>query len=343
MHIHMRDFDRAVGLIVKKAGCISDRSLFHALKQIAALGTYNESLANVAYDLILKSWHDKTLIEIVLAHYNGSQQAWLALSDALAAMAVSEPDLDARILQNAITMHMPDAGAQRVFVRLDAANAHASLVSDFAQYLTYEIIINNLAPAYETVHLMECLLRRTDDHFIAYALAHVYVLHNVATTQSEAILAQAVRFSEADGFIFPVFKQLKDKSIVTPYIEKNQPFLYRTTPGKTVSLAYKTDGGAEFCERPMRYVRFGLYMTHIPHFFDESITYRFSEQMPSGSVSSKEATVKNSRMHMLDMPNDAYYIINDALIHEQMFKYETVEQIITERLKERPRVKGWII
>ena len=343
VHINTKDFERASKLIMKKAECITDRNLFYALKQIAALGTYNERIADVAYELILKSWYDKTLIGIVLKHYRGSQMEWQALSGALAAMSVSERSLDEIILKNAITMHMPDAGAQRVFVRMCEMDAENPLASDFAMYLAYEIIINGLAPVYEAVACMERLYICTDEHMLAYALAHTYLQRNTKTAQSDDILARAARHAEADGFIFPVLKQMKDKSIVTPYIEKNQPFLYRTTPGKKVLLSYRTDADAEPREKPMRYVRFGLYITQLPHFFDETITYSFREQMPTGSVSSKESVVKNTRMSITDVRGDSFYVINEALIHEQMFKYEKVEQIITERLKERPRVKGWIV
>ena len=343
VRIHTRDFARAAQLIVKKAECISDRNLFFALKQLAADGSYNEGIADVAYELILKSWYDKQLIAIVLTHYKGSQMEWQALSRALTAMSASERSLDEIILRNAIRMHMPDAGAQRVFARMCDMDEDNPLLMDFALYLSYEIICNNLSPSHETIARMERLFLRGEDRFLAYALAHVYVAQGLATIPSQSILARAVRFCEEDGLLFPAFKQLKDKSLLTPYIEKHQPFVCRTAPGKQVFLAYKTNEDAAFTEIPMRYVRFGLYMTHVAHFFDETLTYCFMERMPAGSVSSQEMTVQNSFIHLLDAPQDAYYELNDALIAEQMFKYDKVEQMITERLKPLPRVKGWIV
>ena len=344
VQIHIRDYNRAANLIVKKAECISDRNLFFALKQLADDGSYNESIANVAYELIVKSWYDKTLISIVLTYYKGSQMEWQALSRALAAMSVSERTLDEIILRNAILMHMPDAGAQRVFARMCDMDEGNPLLHDFAMYLSYEIILNGLNPSHETIARLEQLFLRGEEHFLAYALAHVYIMQDVTTIPSANILTRAVRFCEEDGILFPVFKQIKDKSMLTPYIEKHQPFVHHAAPEKTVLLAYRTDSdGAAFTEKPMRYVRFGLYMTHIAHFFDETITYCYVTQTPTGSVSSKEMMVKNSRIHLLDAPKDTYYALNEALIAEQMFKYDKVEQMITERLKPLPRLKGWIV
>ena len=344
VRIHTRDYTRAAQLIVKKAEYISDRNLFYALKQLTAdSGAHNESIADVAYELILKSWYDKTLIAIVLNHYKGSQAEWQALSRALAAMSVSERRLDEIILQNAVTMHMPDAGAQRVFARMCDMDEENPLLRDFALYLSYEIIVNGMTPSHETVERLERLFLRGEEHFIAYALAHVYLAQGTSAIPSESILSRAVRFCEEDGILFPVFKQLKDKSLLTPYIEKHQPFVCHAAPGKQILLACKADGDTAFTEKPMRYVRFGLYMTLVPHFFDETLTYCFVTQMPTGSVSSKEMTVKNSRMHLLSAPGDAFYTLNDALIFEQLFKYDKVEQMITERLAPLPRMKSWIL
>ena len=333
---------KAALLIVKKASCISDRTLFTALKQLAATGLYDEPIAQAAYALILKSWHDKALLSIVLAHYKGSQAEWQALSAALAAMSVSDQRLDEMILQNAIFTHTPDTGAQRVFTRgCDAGGGDA--VSAFAQYLAYEIIVNGFTPAYETIDCMEALFLRTGDHFTAYALAHVYLAQSTQTVRSADVLQQAVLLAEEDGFIFPIFKQLKDKTIITPYIEKNRPFIYKAPPDRRVLLVYRTSDNGAVTELPMRYIRFGLHMAHITHFFDETITYQFCEQMLTGSVLTKEDSVTNSRLPLLEDMDDAFYAINSALIHERMFKYEQVEAIIAEHLQPLPRIKGKMI
>ncbi len=65
--------------------------------------------------------------------------------------------------------------------------------------------------------------------------------------------------------------------------------------------------------------------------------------MPSGSIVTKEAETENNKMTILQEASDAFYTINNALVYEQMFKYDRVEEIITERLQDRQRIKGWII
>ncbi|MDR2903431.1 MAG: DUF5717 family protein [Clostridiales bacterium] len=342
-YVNGRDFDKAVGLIIKKAECISDRGLFYALKQMLPVKAYHKDLADVAYELTLKSWYDKALTTIVFQHYNGSLEEWQALSRALSAMSVSEQALDEIILKNALWMHVFDKGTQSVFWRMFDMNPENPLIADYATFCVYEIIIKGTKPEYETIELLEKLYERENDPMIAYALSHVYIRNDITTFRSEEMIKAAVAFAEKDRLIFPILKAVKDKTLLSAYIESNQPFIYRGLPGRTVKLFYKADYDAGFKTRTMQYVQFGLYFASIPSFYGDTLTYYFSEEMDTGSITTKQEQTKNNNMRLSENGKDPYYAINNALIYEQLFKYDMVEAIITERLKERPRIKGWII
>lgn len=342
-YINGKDYDKAVRLIIKKAECISDRNLFYALKQIIAIKTYDKDIADVAYELTLKSWYDKALTGIVFQYYNGSREEWQALSRALSAMSVSEQGLDEIILKNAIWMHIFDKGSQSVFWRMYEMDAENALIHEYTIFCTYEIIVKGTKPEYETIEILEKIFAGNGDHFIAYALCHVYINHGITTFQSEAIIQAAIKNCKTDKLIFPIFKQVKDKKMISAYIESNQPFIYHGFPNKTIKLYYRIDGETGFKSRTMQYVKFGLYFAHIPSFYGETITYYFSEEMETGSITTKHESVENKNMKLSDDTNSPFYALNNALIYEQLFKYDMVEAIITERLKEKPRIKGWIL
>lgn len=341
------EYRRAVNLIVKKSEWISERSLFYALKQIALQKEYDAEIANVAYELILKNWYDKHLISIVLSHYNGSQEEWQALSSALLSMSAAELSLDELILKNAITMHMLDRGSQDVFRRM-AENNTASLVSrEFAIYMMYEILINQARLDNETLAVLEKLFFTQDlnkhRNIWLFGLSTEYLLYDIYTPRSDEIIALALEACEEMGILLPVFKQKKDKIKAAPYIEKNQPFITKGLPERKINLCYRTDPNAEYRKKEMRYLFFGLFAAIVPHFYGEKIEYCFSEEMPSGSIVSVPAFADNQSVSISNVSSDPYYLINDALVYEQMFKYNKVEEIISERLSEKRRVRGWIL
>jgi hypothetical protein len=237
----------------------------------------------------------------------------------------------------------------------------------FALYASYEAIVNGAKPEYETIEVMEKLalgplyepaekedagqdaVRGRDARFVYYGLCHVYANHNITTFHSEEIFRRAMILCETDGFIFPIFKDIKDKALLTPYIEKNQPFIYKAGKGKRVFLHYRVHGGGspagsgEYIKKQARYVRFGIYAACVPVFFGEKLSYHFSEEAATGSIETKESQAENNLIHLVENSSDLYYIINNAIIYESMFKYEAVEEIITNRLKEAPRLKAWLV
>jgi hypothetical protein len=157
-------------------------------------------------------------------------------------------------------------------------------------------------------------------------------------------LAEALAGQEEAGILFPVFRESRDKQPLSPYIEKNQPFLYRGLPDKNVWLYYRLDAQPVFRALPMGYLRFGLYLAVLPLFYNETITYYFSEEMPTGSITTREAAIKNEGVYLNETnTEDAFFTINNAIVYEQMFKYEQVEKIITGLVKDVKQVRSGIL
>jgi hypothetical protein len=177
------------------------------------------------------------------------------------------------------------------------------------------------------------------DEYLAYGLSHVYLGFGLVTADSGQIITDALDAMERNDILFPIFKQNKDKVTSRSYIEKNMPFVYHSLPDKNIFLYYRIKGENPYRKRRMRYLRFGLYEAHIPVFYNETICYYFSEELPTGSI--RTAEMETRETGFLDLSwaasgADPYYIINNAVIYEQMFKYSNAEDLLTAYLQ-KPR------
>ena len=338
-------WERAGRLIAGKSGAVPDRALFAAVKKIAQSGVkaLYPVIAGPAYWLLLKNWYDKELLMLVLGHYAGSLEEWLELSRTLSAASLSAPGLDEMILKKSVMTRRPDEGSQRVFERTAKERPDDPLVAEYAYYCVYEMVLNSFKPSYETLLILEKLYERNNDWFLAVGLSHVYLGHGVTTFRSEAILGAALTEQEKLSVLFPVFQGCRDKTGDSAYINKHHAFMYRGLPGKDVRLCYSVDDDAEYRQKKMRYVRFGLYLCVIPHFYGENIAYYFSETRATGSVSTKEESVKNTGVYIDKDSGDPYFAINNAIVYEQMFRYDQAEKVIAEMLREKKSVNAKII
>lgn len=348
-YIQTGEIDRAAHLIAHRGEHILDKNLFHAIKRIS-IGhketKWAKSLAWLGYEQLTRGWYDKGLLDMVLEHHTAGLNDWTALAKSLSAIGVVEVALYTKILTRSIEICNPGKDIQVIFVKMEEAEPGADILTDFALYLTYEIIINGLVPEYGSIYAMERMFSKYRDNFIAYGLAHVYIQNSIATAKSGEILRLAVDAAMKDNILWPIFKDIKDKQLILPYIEENAPFSYRArnvSEGIVLSFHYRVDNLGEFVSVPMKYLRFGLYICHVPHFYGEELEYYFQEAIETGSVTTTPAKIFNNRPHILENTDDLYYIINSALIYEQMFKYDNVEEIVTGRLAEKPSARAKIM
>jgi len=346
-YIHAGEMGLAKRLVARAGGHIADKNLFAAIKRISAAspqgGTGSKALAALAYEQLLRGWHDRAMLGLVLDNHVTGLTDWIELARSLAAMGEAEAGLYTKILEIAIrTRSGAGKSVQGIFAKMVELSADSDIARDFAAYLSYEIIIGGLVPEYDAIYAMEKLCG-SDDDFIAYGLAHVYIKNSVTTANSQEILRRATVLARDADIIWPVFKEIRDKNLILPYIEKNMPFVYRGRAGHTVSMHYKAAGDADYTEVPMKYLRFGMFVCYIPLFYGEELEYYYKEAITghSSSITTVPTKIANNRPHLLEKTADLYYIINSALVFEQMFKYDKVEEIVTERLaeKEPPRAK----
>ncbi|MDR2899545.1 MAG: DUF5717 family protein [Clostridiales bacterium] len=341
--VNAKDSMRAMRLIVKKREFISDKTLAVALKSLSADKALHPAMADAAYELLIKHNYDNKLLDIVIESYNGSHEDWFILRNALSDMGISYMPLDEKILNESFYIHDFSEKTQIVFHRLYRTLPLSELMEKFIYFACYEMLYNLTCPGYEIIDDLESAFENTNDRIIAYALSRIYLKYNVSTLLSQGIMVKTVGFMEDDSIILPEFKEVKDKNLLSPYIEKSQPFIYKAAYDKKVYFYYKINGAPRFEKKEMKHVFFGMFMVIIPLFFDEEVTYFISEEIKTGSINTKEFTFRNSRVSVKTKTSDIYFSINNALIYGQMFKCGEAEKIITELIKQGPDIIGKIL
>ncbi len=345
--LNTKEYDKAVRILMKKSHCISDRTLFFALKKLSTFEKYHPLIANSAYELILKSWYDSQLLDLVIKNYKGSSEEWTVLSNALSMISVYEKGLDEIILRNSLWVRKLDEGTQKVFIRMFETAPDCKLVLSYITFFEMEMIVNKFKPEYEALDLLEKLYLRKKEKadsqgevkLLCYALAHAYSYHSIRSAHSEAITRDALKGMEEDGFIFKPFKEASVPA--TPFLAKNQSFIYKAAPDKDVYLIYSFDGEG-YLTKKMTYFRFGLYLSILPHYYGERITYYFTEESKTGTVSTETMIIENN-ISTLYENEDNFFKVNNALIYEKMFYYDQAEKIISDLLEPSPNILASIL
>lgn len=345
VYIQTREYERAMQLLKRKHAHINHETLLESILILLTKPVAHAQLAETAYNLLTNGHFDAGLLTLVLENYNASYSEWVRLSQSLDAEN-HDVRLDVRILEMALWMAKWEPEPQKAFVRLytnrEANEANAKLITDFIEYATYEMIANQAKPEYDVLNVLEkwYMEREPENILLAWGLATIYLIQNITTFNSENILKISLDALENEGILFPVFKEHRPTPI--PFIEKHQPFIYRGAPGKDCWLYYRIDDAKDLKSVQMQYVRYGMYVACVPVFYNEEITYYFSEEMPSGSITTREETIKN-KVTFLHESNDQFFTINNAIINEQLFKYDQVEKIANSLVRDIQPVRSGLL
>ncbi|MCL2498723.1 MAG: DUF5717 family protein [Defluviitaleaceae bacterium] len=354
IHLHTEEYTKAAALIDRKHPNIPTDALLEAITLLLPHADCHPLLAGAAHTLLSdgrgRDMYD-VLLALTLAHFPFSQSELAALSNELAKQGKEPPRaLDRRILEGSLWMATINTDVQKAFARLLNDPDSADLIPPFVELCIYHMLTANFRPEYETLDILEKWYLKGDasDNILSLALGQVCLRYNLSTFHSERIIANALAVQEQNGILLPAFKEYKPAQI--PFIEKHQPFLYKGLPGKEVYLYYRIDPDGPYLAKHMDYLRYGMYLACVPLFYNEEITYYFSEEMPTGSITTRESTHRNTTPFLLKKgpddeasgsdASDPFFTINNAIILEQMFKHEQVETLITGLVKDTTPVRS---
>jgi len=334
-------YDLAIDLLARYHKAIPKTGAYNGLTQLLDQGLPNmASLGAAAYDLLLSGHYSEKILTFVLAQHKASQHEWKVLSNSL-----DSPELrvDAKILLGDLWMNHSDTHTESAFRRLYTAKQSLDECAQFVELLKYLVLAKDIAPEYETINILEkiYLNNMEDDTHLLLALCKVYLSHNITTFRSDRIIPKAIAIQEAQSILLPWFKDTKPYP--HPYLEKYQPFMYKSAPGKDIRLNYRIGSHSDYQSIPMDYLSYGIYTAKIPLFYNETINYYYSEEMPTGSIGTKEASHKNTIPYESPPNPDSYFAINNAIIYEQMFRHQQVEDIVRELVKEHVKIKAKLL
>jgi len=330
-YLHTKDFAAAAVLVGRNFRIIPMTFLAESIVQLLPHASCHKDIAAAVHYLLMH--HDvqpvekcDQLISLALAHFPYSQQELIDL-----ATRASHPDLDKRLLEGSLWMTTPEEASMAAFVRAHKNPGCTALIKPYVQLCTYHMLTTHFCPDYETLHALEkyYLTTQPTDPILGLALAQAYLRHHLTTLRSDRIIADALDTQQKSGFLLPIFKAHKPAQI--PFIEKNHPFLYKGQPDKEIYLYYRLSPDTAFTSMPMQYLRYGIYLACVPLFYNEEITYYYSEEMPNGSITTREQTFKNNTPYLhkeAGNDTDPFFAINNAVILEQMYKHDQVEEMV---------------
>ena len=351
--LQTKDYTLASEIIAQNHHNLPRQAVYKGLHQLLEnqSPTTHKQLSEAAYNLLLYGHQSETLLATVLTHYPASQAELKALSDSL-----KTPDhhLEAKILAGDLYAHQLDAHTQKAFRRLITAQKAQEECAQFIEYATYLMLSQNLQPEYEVINALEkhyISLNKESatesphptqhSRLLLLALCHTYLHHNITTFRSDKLLKEALTLQEAEGILLPIFKDTKP--IQHPYLEKYQPFLFQSQPNKDIRLNYRLEDNQDFRTIPMQYLAYGLYTAKLPLFYNETITYYYSEEMPTGSITTHQFSHKNITPYLHNHPTDNFFAINNAIIHEHMFRHQEMEDIIAALIQEPITVQSQLL
>ncbi|MCL2373034.1 MAG: DUF5717 family protein [Defluviitaleaceae bacterium] len=330
-YLQTNAFDLAADLLEKRHRHIGSKTLYQAVIQLSPLPINKTPLAVIAYQLLLEGYHDPQLLELVLASLDASYAELSTLYLAMEGYSKAPEAMEAfsaHLLEYAMWLGQWDTAIQKAAVTLHGSFDHRELVERFIDYATFQMLANNSRPEHDMLTLLEkwYLEKDPDNSLLAFGIAGVCLAHGINTFNSDKILKKSITMQEREGILLPIFKEKRPEPV--PYIEKHQPFEYRSAPGKDCKLYYRIDNAINFTMLPMKYLNYGIYTAKIPLFYNEEVTYYFSEEMPSGSITTTELTAK-STVPFQHESNDPFFAINNAVISSKMFKDDQTEKTLS--------------
>ncbi|MBR1737252.1 MAG: hypothetical protein IJ736_09595 [Firmicutes bacterium] len=267
-------------------------------------------------------------------------EEWKSLRRTMKDYNMEEKEIEEKILESCIMMHIVDEDSEDIFCSIYYNDGDNRLIDEFVQLLCYKIIAEKKSIENDTLKVLEKIYKEKGEDTVAVAIGEIYLRKNYEGEKDDFIIRKFYDIIEKNKILFPEFK---DKDTKNPYIEKNMPFIYKTTPDKKVYLHYRRLDENMYSIKEMNYFRYGLYISRLAVFYGEQIEYFFSEKLERGSIESKKYIAENKNRHICEFKNDDFFKINNALIYAEMFQYDKVEDMIEKDINNKKFIKGKLL
>lgn len=342
-YVNCLENEKAIDIIKKKAHLLNEDILYTSLRKISENEQFDKEIAPFVYEMLMKSKIDNLFIDIVLNHYKGCLNEWIQLRNVLQNVEVLRKKVDEYILKETIYTHNLNSESEKVFISIFKDDVNNSIIKDFLNYCIYEAIFSEYKFLNETIEAMEQLFIEYKYEDVGYGLAHIYLKQDFDIEEKSIIFDEIIFNLEKLNINFNIFEENKDKLKKYAYILKNTPFIYNSLPNKDIYLFYKELNEESYKSVKMKYFKFGIYICTLPIFFGEEIEYYFTENMDTGSVSTKKYTKINNYNQIFEDIEDEYFKINNGIIYSYEGKYHLTHELIENTILRNYNLKGNIL
>jgi hypothetical protein len=194
--------------------------------------------------------------------------------------------------------------------------------------------------------LEDFLKSHPNEHFVGYALLHIYLRQSIQTEHCKQVIQNAIDQMEQNQFLFPIVKQHQDKFLHSSYIQKNIPFVHYDHPEHSCCLYYRIVPESEYSKKEMKYFGLGMHIVNLSLFYHETLQY-FFEVIDEGGTTNRteEKEITYSFLRVVEQPHELYDILNNGRIYEQMVDFDQMDVLIQQKIYGEMEMlaKGYII
>lgn len=323
------DIDTAFQIYNSKKRLVSDRVKLLLCLYCINREIYQQQIAYISFELILKGRSEKELLQNVLDYYQGTIYNWIKIIKMFEALNLDTLVLKEKILMQSLYTHQVDEFAQDTFVDI-YENTSNNIINKFVKYIVYMILSDRQNIKQELLNCLENEYLYSQDDILGYAISSVYIMNNLEINNYRYdIIKKAINSMEQQQIMFPIFKEYKDKNNEFSYLEKNIPFIYNGLKDKEIYLNYKLKEEFVWHKRKMNYFKFGMYIAVVTMFYNEVLEY-YIEDTSISSVNEKYEFKNKSNFKLNQNINDEYYYINNAVIYSETLKFTELEKLVEE-------------
>ncbi len=338
---------KAIQWTSKRKELLPDKLLYQIVKIARDQKIDHPMLPQLACELLQKGWYDGALLSYVMERYEGSLTEWYLLKDQMQLYGKPTRWIDEKILERGIQINRFDSGLQEAFLEVYTTEPMHALVRRFIDYCVYEVVFKGSMVEYSTVQCLENFLKsHPNEHFVAYALLHIYLRQSIQTEHGKEVIQNALDQMEQNQVLFPIVKQHQDKFLHSSYIQKNIPFVHYDHPKHTCALYYRIVPENEYVKKEMKYFGLGMHIVNLSLFYHETLQY-FFEVIDEGGTTrrTEEKEITYSFLRVVEEPQELYDILNNGRIYEQMVDFDQLDVLLQQKTYGEMQMltKGYII
>ncbi len=312
-YIDLKDYKSACEILISAFKNISCKDVsFFISKLVDKKLEYN--LSEIAYFCLVENEYDTKILSYLVHNFNGDINQYKTIFKSL-----KNDYLKGILSQKIISLYINKKILSNNNKDLNFFTKALGFLEDdetlnfVSQYLSYEIIVNDLKITKELLTILEDIVINKKITILSVAISKVYV--NTKTKNMEKVLQTALCILKDNNIVLPYFKDI-------PYFSKEE-FI-----NKCLSIVYFSNKKEELIlitdknNYTMKYLGVGIYYYSLNCFYGETINYKIVNVY--GEVL-KEKVIKNEKIFICNS-NDIYFKINNALIYKSLHKFDLLEK-----------------